>query len=744
MSPAVESPLSSNDIELAFAGEIEPVRVSFWYQVGLFFVAVVMVLLMGVYLGLLGWGGYLLYWHATVNLAWVTSRPSLFSILGYGVPLLLGGIFLLFLLKPFLARRPTEDYSITLDPDLEPTWFSFVGQICDSVGARRPSRVQLTCDVNASAGFQHGFWGMLRNQMVLTVGIPLVLGLNTRQLAGILAHEMGHFSQGAAMRLTFVVRNMNTWFIRIIFERDGWDEMLESFSEEGGFLASIVFWIARAMVWLSRKILWVLLFLGQSISSFMLRQMEFDADRYQTRLVGSDQFQDTMMEVNVLMMASQGAMHDLSSAWQDGRLTDDFAKLVIANVDQINEDGLNHIREEMMTGEASWWDSHPADAKRIEEAEASPTAGLFHLSVPSQRLFHQLTMRSEEASLSYYRVIVDETVDERNIETLEDTLARQRSYEESSLAFQRFFQTDSMAMRWLIPAEVDVDPPGSPEVWPTLIAQERDNIMEQAEKYRELYEEYEDAEQVLLRVHIFNSLEDAGYIVDPTALDLEGLDSRDVKVAEESASGAQFELTESLQDFAERTMLRLHLGLQLLHTPWGESEEGTPREERLEEIHKLLRTLRDIRDLHDLLRNIRFEMTGLQALFVQLEDSSEPPPPFFDRVNRGIRELQQTMTEAHDCLMDTPYPFPHANPDTTVATYIVPAIPIMGAIMVPEYVVLAEHFLDRLFSLYGRVMGRLVVVAEEMEAAVGLFPLPDPPPPEEDEDDDESFYDDEL
>ncbi len=728
MSSPVVSPLSKEELERAFVGGIQPVKVSLWYQTGLFFVAAVMVLLMGVYLGLLGWGGYLLYWHATAHLEWVTLRPSLFSILGYGVPLLLGGIFLLFLLKPFLARRPSEDYSISLDPEREPVWFAFVDKICDAVGARHPYQIHMTCDVNASAGFRRGCGGMVRNQMVLTVGVPLVLGLNTRQLAGILAHEMGHFSQGMAMRLTFVVRSLNAWFIRIIFERDGWDEMLESFSEEGGLFASIIFWVARAMVWLSRKILWVLLFLGQSISSFMLRQMEFDADRYQTRLVGSDQFLGTMMQVNVLMAASQGAMHDLSSAWQDGRLTDDFAALVLANVAQIEEEGLAHIREEMMTAEATWWDSHPSDSQRIELAEAEPTEGLFHLSEPSQHLFQHLGEYSQEASLRFYRSFVDEAVDSNNLETLEETLARQRSYEESSLAFQRFFQNDGMAMRWLVPAEETVGPPGSPEVWPTIIAQERQNILDQAEEYRSLFDQFEDAEQTLLRIHIFNTLDEAGYAVDPTALDIEAYDFSDVRLEAERAEGLQFQLQEQLQDQAERSMFRLHLGLQLLHTSWGEREDGPSLEERLDEVHGLLQTLSDIQEIHDSLRFIRFEMTGLQALFMQLEESAEPPPAFFERIDRGVRDLQRRMSEVHNHLINTSYPFPHADPTTTVATYIIPTVPIYGSVMVHEFVILAEHFLDRLFSLYGRVIGRLVVVSEEMEASVGLFPLPELPP----------------
>ena len=83
----------------------------------------------------------------------------------------------------------------------------------------------MDCLVNASAGFGRDA-GLFGQNLVLTIGLPLVAGLTARQFAGVLAHEFGHFSQGAGMRLSYVVRSVNAWFARVVFERDGWDESL--------------------------------------------------------------------------------------------------------------------------------------------------------------------------------------------------------------------------------------------------------------------------------------------------------------------------------------------------------------------------------------------------------------------------------------------------------------------------------------------------------------------------------------
>jgi Zn-dependent protease with chaperone function len=70
----------------------------------------------------------------------------------------------------------------------------------------------LDLQVNASASFRRGFLSLFSRDLTLTIGLPLVAGLTVRQLGGVLAHEFGHFAQGAGMRLTFVVRSVNAWF----------------------------------------------------------------------------------------------------------------------------------------------------------------------------------------------------------------------------------------------------------------------------------------------------------------------------------------------------------------------------------------------------------------------------------------------------------------------------------------------------------------------------------------------------
>ena len=100
--------------------------------------------------------------------------------------------------------------------------------------------------MNASAGFmRQGVAGVLSNDLVLTIGLPLVAGLTVRQLGGVLAHEFGHFAQGGGMRLTAIVRGVNAWFARVVFERDEWDLRLEQWSKNLDGRVAILLWLAK-------------------------------------------------------------------------------------------------------------------------------------------------------------------------------------------------------------------------------------------------------------------------------------------------------------------------------------------------------------------------------------------------------------------------------------------------------------------------------------------------------------------
>src|SRR5579859_7608221 len=153
------------------------------YRFSLLVVALAMVLLPLLYLALIGCFGYAVYWYAVhfshfLHNDYIGRGGWLLIELGYFVPLFAGSIMFLFMIKPLFAPRHKENEHFSLELADAPQLFTFLGWICRSLNAPIPSRVDVDCSVNASAGFRSGFSSFFGNDIVLTIGLPLVAGMN--------------------------------------------------------------------------------------------------------------------------------------------------------------------------------------------------------------------------------------------------------------------------------------------------------------------------------------------------------------------------------------------------------------------------------------------------------------------------------------------------------------------------------------------------------------------------------------
>ena len=388
------------EVMSGFSGEIRSVRRTVFYRVGVVLVALAVVLLPILYvalIGLLGWG---VYWHTTENLhvaSMGTGRGRVMAVLAYAAPVVAGSIAVLFMLKPLLARTARPYAQVSLNRSKQKMLFAFVDKICDSVGAPRPTRIDVSFDVNAAAGFGSGFWSVFKSDLVLVVGLPLVAGMSLQQFAGVLAHEFGHFSQGTAMRVSWIVRHVNHWFAKVVYTRDEWDVWLTSVSEELDLRITWIFWIARLVVFLSRLVLWCFMMVSHMLTCWLARQMEFDADRYEARLAGSETFRKTCLRLQCLNYGLLAYLHGGPPPDSNGNPIRD----IVAYSDSIPGQDLKQIKKHIKKSENGWFDTHPADSERIASAKREEAEGIFHSDLPAEtvvkhfdRLCNNLLQRS--------------------------------------------------------------------------------------------------------------------------------------------------------------------------------------------------------------------------------------------------------------------------------------------------------------------------------------------------------------
>ncbi|MEM1069474.1 MAG: M48 family metallopeptidase [Planctomycetota bacterium] len=416
-SKAVRSPQAANPqqailkkIAEELDGKVPRNRLNIAYQLCLLLVAFFMVLMPLLYCCLIGLSCYGMYWYWTEVLPGAMEnlprgRAAIFAVLVYAAPLVAGSIMIVFMIKPvfFSLVLPRDIRQRSLKRASEPALFELVDRICDATRSPRPKRIDINNDVNASASLRRGFLSLFGKDLVLTIGAPLVAGMNTRQLAGVLGHEFGHFSQGAGMKSSYVIHTVNLWFARVVYQRDQLDESLERGIADGDYRISLLLMFAKLFVLLARAILWCFMMVAHMISCVMSQQMEYDADRYEAYISGSDYFENTSKRL-IDLAAGQNAMYDtVVAAMSRSVLLDDLPGIAVAHAEKTTSKERKRIEAASEAGAGGLFSTHPPTEKRIKAAKRLKAEGLFHLEVPARSLFRNFDAICSGVSADFYR-----------------------------------------------------------------------------------------------------------------------------------------------------------------------------------------------------------------------------------------------------------------------------------------------------------------------------------------------------
>jgi Zn-dependent protease with chaperone function len=409
---------SAAELVGAFGGPIRRTRPSFFYQIGLVLVSLMMVLLPLIYVAMVAAAGWGLYYFAT-HFSFILkpmrggSRIYILQMILYFGALFVGLVLVLFMIKPLFARRPRHAQPLAMNPGVESTLYAFIAKICDLVGAPMPKRIDLDCQLNAAAGFRRGMASLFSNDLVLVIGLPLVANLNVRELAGVIAHEFGHFTQGFGMRLTYVVRSVNGWFARVVYERDAWDVMLAELSEDSeDWRIMLVGGCARLAVGFSRMLLMLLMYLGHGVSCFLLRQMEYDADSYEIKIAGSDAFESTARKMAVLNQIVEISYKQMHNSWQTNRsLPDNIPAHIALQLSKTTPAQRAKIEDAIGLSKTGLFDTHPADGDRIRQARLAAEPGVFHFEAPATVLFSNFDVAAQQVTQVHYTDDLDIDLD---------------------------------------------------------------------------------------------------------------------------------------------------------------------------------------------------------------------------------------------------------------------------------------------------------------------------------------------
>ena len=700
----------------AFNGTIHRTKTGLLYSAGLAIVAFAMVLLPFLYLALIVAAVWLVVLHLRYDTWMLGTQPGeragFYRFALYLSPMVAGGILVFFMVKPFFAGKRKSAQPITLDPAKEPLLFGFVHKVCGLVGAPAPCRIDIDCDVNASARLR---CGLFSRDLVLTVGLPLVAGLDMRQFAGVLAHEFGHFAQGAGMRLTYIIRRINHWFARVVFERDEWDAQLEASAKSGDWRVLIVLNLARGCVWATRRILAALMHAGHAISCFMLRQMEYDADSYEAKLAGSDAFEQTASKLRLLNVATQAAYAEVQQCWASKRLPEDLPLLIRHKAGVLPAE----IHEKLSTAASSektgWFDTHPCDADRVRAARRLKEPGVFRLTDPATRLFSDFAELSKTATRHQYTWHMQLEFTDQNLMPAEEILRESAAHAEAQAMIRKFYGEVNISLKPLLTAAE----------LPPLTADE--NPLAQWRKARETNQALRgDAEEIaaqwvgwqkhLAKLTTVYNLARAGFKVQPEEFGLPqdattpGEQEKAAAAGLQAAKSAIAEHVTALDPFMDGLRRRVTLALQLVL-----ANGSVLSRESASEVIGFARLVAAVGEQMPRVHRIASQL-GAFALLAQNCNNHSNPAQVDSVASELATEFQSLVREMQQRLKAFSYPFPHARGPLTVAEYA----RFEGSAdnnWVRAYLDGNAH-VDRIFALNYRLIGRLLAHVDAAEASL--------------------------
>ncbi len=697
-----------------FTGQLTLPKVSANYKFGLFVVTIAMISLPVIYLGIVAFAWWGTYWYAIHGFNFFFPemngvRHIFFVLLFiYLVPLGAGAILSLFLLKPLFASWPDTDANTSISHVDHPVLFRFIGQLCQQMGAPIPSRIDVNISINAGAGFREGFRSMFGNDIVLSIGLPLVAGLTCRQFAGLMAHELGHFTQRTGMRMKYMINAINSWLGRAVYERDSFDVLLYESGEENSF-GALVSLCASIAIGTTRGIVWVLFMIGYAISSYMSRQMEFHADACEIAVSGSQGFISTSQKSLVLMRCRERAALEAENRVY-AKLPDDMSAYLAMLAAQCAGQTQEQIFKRTARDKTRWFWSHPAEPERTKQAIEANEPGIIHDDRPATILFNDFSKLSTELTTEHYkRVNRGRPFPEERIFHVQPANEEVPDTSAEETAIKNYFCGLGMFLRPIVfdsGARLSAGLGGDKAAQ---ITQARRTL--EGADLTGLCGLVTAQDSRLLQVRQVEALIHAGGEVSAETSGLAPQEIADISATRAGIEAHQEQTARALEPFEKMARQRMMAALSLVRT--REMAATNSNAQHLQdEVHDLLHVMEKLRAAFPPLLEARKEYAILGALLGVRGD--ERAVAVEEGITASTQRLTDFLAQVHKAFGSAHYPFDPPERHRTIVDYARAKQydPDPARMVCRE----AECHLQGIVALYHRVLARLIQISLQVES----------------------------
>ncbi|WP_045857114.1 M48 family metalloprotease [Teredinibacter purpureus] len=365
---------------------------------------------------------------------------------------------LLLMLRALIYRPLPQPQRLCVNTAEQVKLAQFVKEIYQLVGSPTPQQLFLSLDsVHCHAEYRFKFSTPLTGDRALIIGLPLLLTLNTRQLAAVIAHEAARLKHPFGALIETVSEQLNHQFSHAADNTDGWAITADRLAANAqGRLPKLRYRFYQRALGLSAFLLRPFAQWLNASSRFTGKAQVLNADHYAVGLTGTRTFVSLFTQSHIANYALQLASEKLFAQIGERQLTDNFPALVRHFVNTLNPKTLKTLADEVNRGETRRHADFPSDRERIIHAEDLDIIGIDAQELPATDLLEKANAVYRELTVLFYQnqavvFTLSELVDVTQLTSLaqKDQLRDQLS----AHYFNQWFQPDVF---WQIPSPQQV------------------------------------------------------------------------------------------------------------------------------------------------------------------------------------------------------------------------------------------------------------------------------------------------
>jgi heat shock protein HtpX len=243
----------------------------------------------------------------------------------------------------------------------QPALFAEIERVAAAAKQEMPSHVYLVLDCNAFVTERGGFMG-LGSRRVMGIGLALLSRFDIDEVRAVIAHEFGHFDGGDTKLGPWVYKTRAAMGRTVSNLYD----TAESLGEHSFIVGLVLTVVAAPFKWMAIGYLR----LAQAVS----RQQEYSADALAARVVGAGVLVSGFQKLEVASAASDAYIEYEVLPLVKMRMAPPFFSGLSSFSDRYREKLGQADHDNVKTGEADPYDSHPPLSARIEALRQMPSA----------------------------------------------------------------------------------------------------------------------------------------------------------------------------------------------------------------------------------------------------------------------------------------------------------------------------------------------------------------------------------